>query len=379
MSINTIYIILLVCTISLYFAKYTSFSPVYFFYLLAVYLYTLTLFLKNKFRLPSDSLLLLLALFVLTVFHYTDILTGSYVNFGISVAGYTIIRSIKIEKINILLKYFKYSIYISVYLLIIDTIYRLLNPSIPNYIEINYIPEDRWFYLYKYNSILFRDSNTSALIALSLFFSTLALRIDKKLFSRTSYILTSLLLVGLIILSFSRASIIGFLLGLLYYFFLLYSNRLKNIYKYYIYVCVLILFSSFAFFLFELFKHDPSFLSKLLILKRSIDFVFESDTIKLLFGIGLQKSKEILGIYTHNLFITAYIEGGFIFGVIFSLFFIYVYLRYPNARILLVPVFITSMSYYLYLGAPFLFVPLSIIVNYEEFMRRKKGEAHIWL
>ncbi len=362
-----LFVLPIIVSISLYMAKYTSFSPIYFIYILASYIGILSLFLYRNLRLTLDVLLILMCSIILTVFHFEYMFTGTYINFILGAIGYSLLRIYSKYTFSMIV-FFRYSIILSLILIILDTIYRLTNPGAPylDTFDYYYIPEDRWFYLYKYNSILFRDSNTVALLILNLVFPMLIF--NRLLFSSNMNMVNIMALIFfiLLLLTFSRAGIIAFLFGIIFYFL---YNRTKGI-KLYLIVCLL--FIKFLATVFIISQEDLSFQSKLFIydmlLKYIMDKFYESQFIT---GIGLQKSYEILGIYTHALIATSLIEAGVVFFISYTAFLLYILIRYKNSKIILVPNLVASLSYFLYLGSPFFFVPLAIVINYEEITKRK--------
>ncbi|MHA8078933.1 hypothetical protein [Aquirufa antheringensis] len=250
---------------------------------------------------------------------------------------------------------------ITLFLLTLDSIFRITHPGHPNKEVINllFYSEKEWFYLYKFNSLMFADSNTTALILLIMFFSVSSI---SKINKTYNYFYFKIFIITLILLTFSRSAYIALLIG---YF----SVNFKYIYSKKLFKNILFLLLFFSFYYVSNFiLNDKSFNSKIYIVNLLIQKFKGLDIHDFIFGIGAGKAEYFLKISPHIFTITYLLETG-ILGLLLILYFFKVYSSsYSNTIIL--PVLIVGISYFLYLGAPFLFVPLAIVANvYDHSLR----------
>lgn len=366
MNINKF--ILYICTISItfYTAKLTSYSPIYLIYMFMFPFMIMCVLKKRYIAYSADVVVVFFLLIYILSTQFNYILTGPFINLFIALIGYIYIRIIKnkLEE-KTLIKIIENMTRISIILLILDSVYRLMNPGVPNPEQFEYISNSEriWFYMYKFNTLMFADSNTTALIALILLFSTLSL---EQYINTKSYKYEKFFLFLIIVFAISRSAYIGLFIGLLFFYY----KNLKLVYKmiYVFFTIVIVVYISLllSFYL----ENDGSFNSKFHIISlvlSKINFFSLSD---FLFGIGMDQSSSFLGISTHILLLTYFIETGLIGLLIFSIF-ISIYL-YKYNGIILTPILISSLSYFLYLGTPFLFIPLALIANLIDL--RNKGK-----
>jgi hypothetical protein len=323
----------------------------------------------------QSSILLIYILFLVIFIHKDSLFSGAFINIFLGLISFIFIR---LTKRNIKEKYYNVIIYMMFYITLIfisaDTIYRLLHP---NYFARTAYLESRWFYYYKKNSIMFADSNTTGLIALILYFFIIELeRIKNNIYIKiikSKYI--KFILIILLISSFSRASYIAFIIGILYKNY--YSQKKKynkNIIKY---LAIPIIIIMAYYIILYLYNSDLSFQSKFYIVDLAINVYKKFPLYNKIFGIGFAEWQDVLGIYTHNIFITYFIQTGLI-GLTLFIFFIISTIK--KAKYIWVPILIVSLSFFSYLGMPFLFVPLAIIFNiYDyEIEKRKYYENSIY-
>jgi hypothetical protein len=323
----------------------------------------------------QSSILLIYILFLVIFIHKDSLFSGAFINIFLGLISFIFIR---LTKRNIKEKYYNVIIYMMFYITLIfisaDTIYRLLHP---NYFARTAYLESRWFYYYKKNSIMFADSNTTGLIALILYFFIIELeKIKNNIYIKiikSKYI--KFILIILLIASFSRASYIAFIIGILYKNY--YSRKKKynkNIIKY---LAIPIIIIMAYYIILYLYNSDLSFQSKFYIVDLAINVYKNFPLYNKIFGIGFAEWQDVLGIYTHNIFITYFIQTGLI-GLTLFIFFIISTIK--KAKYIWVPILIVSLSFFSYLGMPFLFVPLAIICNiYDyEIEKRKYYENSIY-
>lgn len=342
-------------SITFYLAKITSLSPIYLVYIFLT-IPSFFILLNNRFVfLKKDIKIALIFLLYIILFNFNNFDNGTFINIFISFISYVVIRLIGA---NIDLKeyiaIFNKMLILSLLVLTIDTIYRITHPGHPNKEVVNFLSNSNteWFYLYKFNSFIFADSNTTGLILLILFFSVITISNINNTFN---YFYIKVFIVLLLFLTFSRSAIFSLMIG---YLSINYHN-LKNKYKLQ-YIIYLIIFFS-LFFVFKYISNDNSFNTKLYILKLFFTKFKQLNIFELLFGIGTGNAEYFLKISPHIFVLSYFIETGLI-GLFLILYFFRTYsISYTNTIIL--PVIIVGFSYFLYLGAPFLFVPLAIASN----------------
>ena len=360
-------ILLMSLSITFYAAQITSFSPIYFIYLFALFLSIAVMFRYSKVIVTGDILIALTLLVYILVTQFQYFMSGEFINILIGLSAYLFIRAKQNElDITYLLKTFNYMIWVSIVVLSIDSAYRLTHPGAPSKEAVRYLlhSDELWFYLYKYNSIIFADSNTTGLIVLILFFSIITIEkyINKKEFY---YNYAKIILFILMLGTLSRAVIVAFFIG-----FLSSIYNKKKIYAKIIYAiiglflvgAVLILMSAYL-------SHDGSLATKFKIVYLVYDNLKGESLFNIMFGQGLGQAKVNLGIYSHLLLLTFVVEMGVVGLLIFLLFVGYYIYKY-NALIW-VPVMVVSLSYFLYVGTPFLFVPLALCANILDKSREK--------
>lgn len=355
MKINVTFCIVFLYAISIafYLAKVSEFSPLYLCYI-ALLIPSAYVCIKSKLlNFTFDIKCALAILTYICTFHFTSIETGEFINLFLGLVGYIFIRMVSYKISNEQLIYiFKWMLRVSIILLVLDSIYRITNPTHPNKEVINTLMEgNSWFYLYKFNSLMFADSNTTALIVVILLFGILSLHnLDIKKFKE------EIIFLILILLScFSRSAVISVLITYCFYF---YKTSLRKIL--YIFSASFIALVFMINFVIEYFL-DGSFQSKFLIIDLLLNKLTDLSFYEILFGIGIGNSEEFLGIFPHIFLFTWFLETG-VLGVILIASFLYLFSKKIDY---LIPVaaMIMGLSYFLYLGTPFLFVPMALVAS----------------
>lgn len=247
------------------------------------------------------------------LFCYSKVNVWSY--YFIAITTYLLIimlrKNITLSTIHIVVKY---TIYVGLLILILDTIYRYNNPRV-DYINsvIQQGKPEYIFYGYKH-SFLFQDTNFIGLYTLSLYF----------LFRNNSFIFKykktiSAIFIIIMILSLSRASILALFLVELF----LVARRKLSLRTIILFVISALIISAIIIFNTTLIKVDNSFLSKFSILNIFITEINNTDITQLLFGWGLDNTREQWNIAAHNIFITLICETGLIGTILFLWVIIY--------------------------------------------------------
>ena len=333
-------------SICLYSTKLTEISPIYIIYSVGAVISSIILT-SVKLRFQRDVIIAILFLVYVTC-RYT--LNGTWINLEIGILSYIFIRlSSKLFREDYWWKIFYGSTKFSVLLLFIDSAYRLLNPTHPNAEQIQRLAgTSQEFYLYKFNSVMFADSNTTALILVIFLFGLLQYRdrVSKRFIG---------LIVLLLISTFSRSAYVAAVLGVIF-------NKIsrkvsRSLFLYFFIVLSLglsIIFSNY---------NDGSLASKFFLVELILDRVESFGVGPIIFGLGPGAGETLLNIFPHILPLTYLLDLGLL-GLLFISLLFYYWLR--NRLTLTLPVIFMSCSYFLYLGTPFLFVPMAIFMNISE-------------
>jgi hypothetical protein len=332
-------------------------SPVYpLFIILGIIGFAIIFVKHERFSLPLDSkiLLVFLAYATLSEIYYHTVIS-TYINLATGGVAYILIRGIKRFDSSFWETRLLLAARIFATLATADTIYRLTHPQAPSSAAFDtlYARDEGRFYLYKFGSLMFADSNTTAIISVIFLFSILALdrcqRENRKLV---------MIYMVMIALSLSRAAMIATAIMLIFH-----SVRQRLLL---IVVLTIFGFAFGIFFLTEV-EQDGSFLTKFDIAHRIVEYYGSSPAAigELLFGIGYDNSIEAIGVYTHILVATILFEGGLLSLVLYVLFLVTILKRSRSVRLPISAVLILSMSYFLYVGGPFFYVIIAFLINYD--------------
>lgn len=245
-----------------------------------------------------------------------------------------------------IVKICKYLLLTTCFLLITDCIYRFLHPT-----ELKWVDSFTFFYKYKMNTIMFTDTNDVGFLILLTMGFIIYLKASKIL-KIPFYI--QLLFFVLLILSFSRAAIVAYLIT--FFIFNIY-NKLNYAWRFIANAVIVIG----VVYLFALFLHDGSFLTKIEILQESYTYLLNADFSDLLFGIGYAQSETVLGIYGHNYIVLYLVEFGLVGLFLFTAMLVTIYIQTKyNAKYLICPYLIAGLSFAPYI-LPYFFLYLAII------------------
>jgi hypothetical protein len=345
-----------------YLAKLTIFSPVY---VMSPILCTLIFFLipigKHKLS-PSGGVLIIFCVFLFSSLVLTDNYS-SYVNLILGILvfliTYTTITNMKNMNESILINGIMIGSWVVLFLISLDTIWRFSHPGAPTEgIESALIRQGLMFYLYKYNTVMFADSNTVALLLQSIFFLHVYFY---TIGYKQKYIMFFCFL--LLLLTFSRAAVISTIICFVFI-------RYKLFYFKFVALAIVVALTALIMFFLTGLDYqgvlDGSVRAKIDILYLLVEFIENSDFLRFLYGVGTGGSMSELGIYGHISFVTSIVEIGFLGSAIYLMFFITsVFYSRGGSLIVIVPITITSLSYVFYLGAPFLFISVAIIEAIE--------------
>lgn len=340
-----------------YLTRITEFSPIYF----LSPAFAALMFAVSRWRrgiwLSPDILLALLLLFYVSFLNVGNYNNGSFVNLSLGLFSYVTVRIYaKMLEIERLCATFNAATWVVIWLLSIDTTIRLLAPSPPtaDYVERLVQNQESFRYLYKFGGFMFADSNSTGLVALIFLFASIEINRPHRL-RKQEYFLVAILIASL---SYSVYFTI--------FVFLIFSLLRRRIDRSNIHVKFLLIVVGIPFLslFFQSFLENQSLNSKIYIANTALQYLENSNSITLLFGAGVGLGIEALTIFSHNLFLTYLIETGLVGLAIISAFFAYV--AFNSDRITVLAALLASMSYFLYLGTPFLFVPLALVVTVKQ-------------
>jgi hypothetical protein len=248
-------------------------------------------------------------------------------------------------------------------LISIDAIIRLANPNVyATNMYSGHTRESGLAYMFKYNSIMYPDSNfVGVQVCLTYFFTVYLYK--ENLLVHWAKNLRYVLFV-LVILSTSRSAIITMV------FYTLIFNKISFPFKlskkqiiWLLSIVVSLVLASV--FILSLIKNDESFNSKFMILYLAVDFIKEIPLTSFLFGIGMGNTFSFIGIGAHNLLVTLTLETGLI-GLTLFIVSLYFSIKKTKGKALYVVLPLLTMGFsFVSLALPFLFAFLAIIYVVE--------------
>lgn len=262
-------------------------------------------------------------------------------------------------KWDIAARYIDKFIFISLWIFIIECLWRLSHPSLPEGVEeINPEQYSRWYYWFKGAGLMYIETNGLAIHIIVVYFFTLwwsKVRQKRWLLVKASFLI-------LLFLTFSRAAIISVPIGWYY----CYSFCKKSINSQLL-IVILASLSLLCLFplLFSFMESDPSTLEKLNVFKKIIDYYSQIDLFSLVYGIGNYNSKVAFGTYAHNYLLVFLVEMGLI-GLLLILLQFYIFIKYSRGNFLyvFVPFFVQIMSSTI-IFIPYFYMIAAIMVYYS--------------
>jgi len=318
-----------------YLANITIFSPVYFSFILSFPLFIVYLLLYGNFKNNSQIILLYIFMLILFLYIFLQMLItssskkiDSYILYHALSFVYLPIVIIFYQQLNVnLIKFIiKKYLFISTLFLIIDALRRFM-----------LVGDDYFssFYNFKFNGIMFMDSNFSAFYAMTNFAFMYYLKENKFMIISKYYLFLQFFII---LLNFSRAAIIAILI----FIFLCWLRKQNNAFKF----ISIFLLPVLIFMIYNYASNDSSGHMKFKIITGTIKYIKGASVNQLCFGNGIFSSKDILGMEAHNFISNDIIEFGFIF-----LFF---------RIILFMLLFIITNKYFAYILIPYLIAGLSM-------------------
>lgn len=209
--------------------------------------------------------------------------------------------------------------------------------------------------MYKYASFMYADSNGTAIhIVVILFYILYLEEVHTQKWRKSK-----LILVVLLLLTFSRAAWLGAVLGWIYVRFL----QQKKFSFYLLNFTALVFLASlvYIFYLREKIETDLSFQSKFEIVEIVLSHFKNATLVEWLLGIGFSNSLTVLDIYAHNFEMVFLIESGVIGFLLMALCFTnFIYITHRKALFIIVPFLITTLSSTI-IFMPFFYVAIAMI------------------
>lgn len=355
-SINDIILIFEIIFIvfsGFYLASLTKYSPVYFAFVVSLFIYIISPF---KYKVNKSEFVVILFLIhniVLFFFRFDEI--NTLINVVISLFVYVFILSkndVLRRRVVIISKIF---IYFTIVLLLIESIWRITHPIWVNAKGIVVAEQTEGnFYPFKLSSIMFQDSNFVGVYSSTMFFFVDYFTFDYKYLKIT----IKIILFVITLLTLSRAAVIAVLIVIFIKKIIL-SKKIK---KEDVLLFLIPFFIITIYIVYSLISTDESFLSKFYIINHAVEYVKKSSFDTLLLGVGFGNAVKYLNIGSHNFIVTYLVESGII-GLFLILYFHFLFLKEYNfwAWDVVLVFFITGMSLVGH-AVPFYYSQLALLV-----------------
>lgn len=346
----------------LYLTQIVPISPFYFGLLLSFVIFFICISIRPKYKilLKSNSILIAICIIISFYIFISALINELSLKYPIlQILSYIFLLFsyfVTIQNPKTIRKVFKHLIIVVEILLLIELFYRITHPKFFSWAN----DFTNFFYIYKFSSIMFLDTNETGFFILIFLSFMLYLHKENILFiPRFTFIVFFCFLV----FSFSRAAILGFLV------LISYTNifrSLSTIKKFFIInlLCVMLIL------IIMILLNDVSFLSKIDIFNKTYLYLSDTTVVRFLFGVGMYNSTKVLGgIYGHNYISLYWIEYGFIGLLLFLLFLLLILLANNKTYYLLIPFLVTGLSFFPYF-CPYLFFFLGLIINLEKIKKK---------
>ena len=241
----------------------------------------------------------------------------------------------------------------------IECVYRVTHPIImgPGNLQAGL-----GYYKYKYNSIMFTDSNFVGIFLLALYFLCVYLSSHHSCKFTVQKILLAIMIVG----TFSKAAIAS-----LFLFAIIFQIKIKRKYKFAALIAAIGIVG--PVYLAQVLR-DGSLVGKLTIFTNTFNYLRETSIDRLLFGVGFgNPAKFFNGTFAgHNLLVTYLVEAGIVgTGLLLLLWIIILKESDFKAAVVMGPVFLDAMSLIGH-AIPFVYCAFAIIIALQ---RKEKCEC----
>lgn len=256
-------------------------------------------------------------------------------------------------------------IHYSTVLLIAECIWRLTHPR-AEYAVFDGGDDSRWIYQYKFGGLMYTDSNAVGIHIIILLFFIYYLEKEQK----AAWPKIKIVLLILLVLTFSRAAWFGFIVGWIYIRY--FQNKRLGFYiiNLFLFIGAGLLF--YRFYLQAKISSDLSYQSKFDIIGIVLNHFKDISSSELFLGIGFSNSLERMGVYAHNFFMVFLIESGIIgLFLIILLLLQFTISTKLKALYVLVPFLVTTLSSTITF-MPFFYVVIALIFVFEN---KRTGSA----
>jgi hypothetical protein len=312
----------------------------------------------------STSWVPMLAISIVFYFLITQISVGApfrrYIGVVASITYFIVVVSMgyklnKNERYSLMSKF----IIFATFILILECTWRLLHPDLM-YKEFADSGDPRWIYQYKIASFMYGDSNAVGIHIIVILFFIFYLEREKSF----KWPVIKIILIVLLVLTFSRAAWAGAIIGWIYIKFLIKRGNVFYLVSLAFLLCVS--FLVYRFYLYDSLKSDLSYQSKFEIIRAIQNYIAEATWPELFIGIGFSNSLKRMEVYAHSYFIIFLIESGII-GLIFMilLFLQFIVVTKKKALYVLIPFLITTLSSSITF-IPFFYVVMALIYLEEK-------------
>jgi hypothetical protein len=243
----------------------------------------------------------------------------------------------------------KFLIWISIILFLFDTYSRISHPDFSQIVMASG-EQNPIFYAFKYNGIMYLDSNFVGLQAVIMFGLTCYLTV----YFKKSFVLEKSLLTLLIFLSFSRASVIALLAVYIF------SKRQSRTFLLVVFVSSIVLLSLWGY---HFLSNDDSFLTKGDILTDTFYYFTTKATLwDACLGIGFNHSVDAINVGAHTLIVMLLIERGLLGLILMLLLWALIVFRFKTPILyVLIPYWVNGFSLTSH-SVPYLYVSIAVII-----------------
>lgn len=351
---------------SVSYASRVGISPVYIIQATCCFLFFIILLLDRTFKFSRSSILMAIYLIWIIAFYSWRGYTPSVINLLISLTTFIIIlesgRRIEARYIARALAVF---LCFCTFLFSLEAYLRLSNPGVPegSSVDIGVYQGEKIFYLYKFNSFMFNDSNATACALLCIIFVVYAYGMLNNRTQRFFLIFFNILLL----LTFSRAAILSGIIGQI-----LISYRIKY-FAYALGAAILMSTPLWVNFLLEALAFDGSASTKMREFNVLREHLTKSAALDILFGVGPNAHLEDTGTMLHIAPVSYLVGFGLAGSLVLCALILFLYRESGTlGRAYLITVIVNSMSYLTYTGTPFLVVPIAVLLLVERNKKEKK-------
>jgi hypothetical protein len=229
----------------------------------------------------------------------------------------------------------RHFVYFTIAITALECVYRLTHPDysfLEDAQERQIDIADIAFYAYKFNSLMYLDSNFVGLqVAIVFAFSLALIRFDIR-FPRFVYVI----LFVIICATLSRASVIAALAAVAFYVYPRLSVALRVASMIVGFIGVQVVFL--------LVQTDGSFVTKIALLEQLGAYLNVAPTMDLLLGVGAGRAIDYLGMGAHNLVVAYIVEAGLLLSTVVAVVWCYLFKSAKGAGLIIAVWIINGFS-----------------------------------